>query len=122
MLEAVFRNELCDEFTLKIIDRWREQHRICPKGLAEGFLPPEPGYRFDHSHAWGGTPLYSLPKALIGLEILEPGMIKLRLNPRLLGLEWAKVELPTPLGLITVEQQQGTEPIITCPKGIELVK
>lgn len=122
VLEAVFRNELCDEFTLKIIDRWREQHRICPKGLAEGFLPPEPGYRFDHSHAWGGTPLYSLPKALIGLEILEPGMIKLRLNPRLLGLEWAKVELPTPLGLITVEQQQGTEPIITCPKGIELVK
>ncbi len=122
VLEAIFKNELNEEFTLKVIDKWREQHRICPKGLAEGFLPPEPGYRFDHSHAWGGTPLYSLPRAMTGLEILEPGMTRLRLKPRLLGLEWARVELPTSNGLITVEQRQGTEPVITCPKGIELVK
>ena len=121
VLEAIFENDLTEEFTLKVIDRWREQHRICPKGLAEGFLPPEPTYRFDHSHAWGGTPLYSLPRSLIGLEILEPGMTKLRIRPRLLGLEFAKVELPTPLGPITIEQHRGMDPIITSPTGVELI-
>ena len=121
VLEAIFRNDLTDELTVSVIDRWREQHRICPKGLAEGFLPPEPTYSFDHSHAWGGTPLYSLPRALIGLEILEPGMTKLRLSPRLLGLEWARVELPTPKGMVTVEQRRGEAPSIAAPADIEII-
>jgi hypothetical protein len=121
VLEAIFKNGLYEEWTMPIIDRWREQHRICPKGLAEGFLPPEPGYRFDHSHAWGGTPLYSLPLALIGLEILEPGMTKLRLSPRLLGLEWARIELPTPKGMVTVEQRRGEKAKITAPDGVTIV-
>ena len=121
VLEAIFRNGLTDECTMQVIDRWREQHRICSKGLAEGFLPPEPSYRFDHSHAWGGTPLYSLPRALIGLEILEPGMRRIRLSPRLLGLEWARVELPTPYGMVTVEQRRGEAPSITAPTDTELI-
>lgn len=121
VLEAIFKNDLTEEFTLHVIDRWREQHRICPKGLAEGFLPPEPTYRFDHSHAWGGTPLYSLPRALIGLEILEPGMRKIRLKPTLLGLEWARVELPTPHGTVTVEQRRGENVKITSVDGIEII-
>ena len=45
------------------------------------FVKPEPTYRFDHSHAWGGTPLYALPKALLGLEIIEPGMAAISLSP-----------------------------------------
>ena len=121
VLEAIYKNGLTDKWTMKVIDRWREQHRICPKGLAEGFLPPEPTYRFDHSHAWGGTPLYSLPRALIGLDILEPGMTKLRLSPSLLGLEWARVELPTPKGMVTVEERRGEAPSITAPSGIEII-
>ena len=121
VLEAIFRNGLAEELTLSVIDRWREQHRICPKGLAEGFLPPEPTYRFDHSHAWGGTPLYSLPRALIGLEILEPGMTKLRLKPSLLGLEYARVELPTPFGTVTVEQRLGESPRIESPGSVEII-
>ena len=121
VLEAIFKNGLADKWTMKVIDRWREQHRICPKGLAEGFLPPEPTYRFDHSHAWGGTPLYSLPRALIGLDILEPGMTKLRLSPSLLGLEWARVELPTPKGMVTVEERRGEAPSITAPRDIEII-
>ena len=121
VLEAIFRNDLTEEFTLGVIDRWREQHRICPKGLAEGFLPPEPTYRFDHSHAWGGTPLYSLPRALIGLEILEPGMTKLRLKPSLLGLEYARVELPTPFGTVIVEQKLGESTRIVSVENVEMI-
>lgn len=121
VLEAIFRNGLSEEFTIGVIDRWREQHRICPKGLAEGFLPPEPTYRFDHSHAWGGTPLYSLPRALIGLEILEPGMTKLRLKPSLLGLEYARVELPTPFGTVIVEQKLGESTRIVSVENVEII-
>ncbi len=121
VLEAIYENGLSRELTMKVIDRWREQHRICPRGLAEGFLPPEPTYRFDHSHAWGGTPLYSLPRALIGLRILEPGMTRIALSPSLLGLDYAKVELPVPMGTVTVEQRLGEEAKITAPDGVEIV-
>lgn len=86
----------------------------------EGFIPPEPTYSFDHSHAWGGTPVYALPKALLGFEMLEPGFRKIRLAPSLLGLSWAHVELPTPFGLLTCEMKEGKKTVFTIPDGIEV--
>jgi hypothetical protein len=93
----------------------------CPLGLVEGFVTPEPGYGFDHSHAWGGTPLYSLPKALLGLEILSPGMKALALSPSLLGLNHAHTELLTPYGKVTCEMEQGKAPVITAPEEITVI-
>ncbi len=120
LLEAVYRNGLRDEFTLNILEQWKAPVAECPKGLVEGFYKPEPAYSFDHSHAWGGTPAWSLPLALSGLEILEPGMKKIRLNPSLLGLESARVELPTPCGVLTLTLEQGREPEVEAPIGIEI--
>lgn len=122
LLEAVDRLDLRDECTLSILENWKEPVRECPKGLVEGFIPPEPTYSFDHSHAWGGTPLYSLPKQLTGLEILEPGYQKVRLNPSLMGLESARAEVPTPYGLIIVEMQKDCAPQITAPDEIEIIR
>ena len=90
----------------------------CSKGLVEGFIPPEPTYSFDHSHAWGGTPLYSLPKALMGLEITTPGMSTLSLSPSLLGLHRARVELLTPHGKVVCLLEEGKEPVITAPECV----
>lgn len=118
LLEAVFRHNLRDDYTLKIIESWKKPCRDCTKGLAEGFIPPEPDYSFDHSHAWGGTPLYSLPLALTGLELVRPGFEEIRLNPSLLGLEYAHVQIPTPYGMIEIKQQKGSEPEIRLPDGI----
>ena len=101
-----------------LAQRWAEPTRECPKGLVEGFVVPEPGYGFDHSHAWGGTPLYSVPKALLGLEILRPGMSELQLSPNLLGLTNARVELLTPHGLVTCTMQEGKSPVVTSPEGV----
>ena len=84
----------------------------------EGFVKPEPAYSFDHSHAWGGTPLYSLPKALLGFEIEEKGLTKITLSPSLLGLKNATVELPTKYGKITCIMKDGEEPLITHPDEI----
>ncbi len=121
LFEAIFRNGLCNEYTLELAEKWKAPIKECDKGLVEGFISPDENYSFDHSHAWGGTPLYSIPKALSGFEVLEPEMKKLRLSPSLLGLESARVEIPTPHGDIIIEQQKGTEPKITKPCGIEII-
>lgn len=120
LFEAIFNNGLCEKYTLKLLERWKAPVGECPKGLVEGFLPPEPAYEFDHSHAWGGTPLYSLPKALSGIEIIEPGFKKIKLSPKLLGLKKATVKIPTPYGEIKIELKENEPPKYDIPKGISL--
>jgi len=122
LLEAIFSLGLADELTLEVLDEWKQPVRACSKGLVEGFIAPEPTYSFDHSHAWGGTPLYSLPKALAGLKILEPGYRKIQLSPSLLGLDSAHVEIPSPIGNIIIDLSRGSSPIINAPDGIEIIR
>ena len=118
LLEAVYRLGLREKYTLEICNRWKEPVLNCRKGLVEGFVAPEPTYRFDHSHAWGGTPLYSLPKALMGLKIAKPGMQEITLSPSLLGLNHARVELLTPYGKVVCEMKDGKKPSVTHPSQI----
>ncbi len=120
LLEAVYRNDLREEFTLSILEQWKAPVEECKKGLVEGFYKPEPTYSFDHSHAWGGTPAWSLPLALTGMEILSPGMKKLRFNPSLLGLSFANAQIPTPYGIITIRLQENKPPVIEAPDDIEI--
>ena len=122
LLEALYRNGLREKYTRQYLELWKEPVRECPKGLAEGFYKPTPEYSFDHSHAWGGTPAYALPLALSGLEILEPGYKKIRLNPSLLGLDHAKVQIPTPYGMVELTMETGKDPVTHIPECIELVK
>ncbi len=119
-LEAIYKNGLRDKYTLKVIDRWKAPVKECPKGLVEGFIAPEPTYSFDHSHAWGGTPLYSLPKALTGIEINKPGYKEVTLSPSLLGLHNAKIEIPTPYGQIVCKMEENKAPEITFPEEIKV--
>jgi hypothetical protein len=118
LLQAVYRLGLREQYTRPIVERWIGPTKECPKGLVEGFVKPEPSYGFDHSHAWGGTPLYALPKALMGLEITEPGMGALTLDPSLLGFGYAKTELLTPYGKVTLEMREGQEPAVTSPAEV----
>ena len=120
LLEAVSRLQLCEQYTLPIIRRWVEPVKNCPKGLVEGFVKPEPTYSFDHSHAWGGTPLYSLPKALLGLEILSPGMKDIAVHPTLLGLGHASLTLHTPQGPVHFTLEQGKDIAVSCPAGVNV--
>ncbi|MBR2339836.1 MAG: hypothetical protein IKA74_03270 [Clostridia bacterium] len=121
LLEAVYRLGLREQYTLKILERWKAPVRECSKGLVEGFVAPEPTYLFDHSHAWGGTPLYSLPKALMGMEITRPGMRELRISPSLLGMSYAKAELLTPYGKVICEMKENEKPHITYPEEISVI-
>lgn len=118
LFEAVYKNGLREEYTLEIAGRWKPFVAECDKGLAEGFIAPEPTYSFDHSHAWGGSPLYSIPKALLGIDILEAGYRKIRLAPSLLGLEAASVEIPTPFGKISCIMKKGEKIKLNVPQEI----
>ncbi len=120
LLEAIFKSGLREKYTLKALEMWKEKALECPKGLVEGFVKPEPSYRFDYSHAWGGTPLYSLPKALLGLEINGAGFKEVTLDPSLLGLGEAKAELITPYGSIVCSMAEGSDPVITYPQEIKV--
>ena len=124
LLDAIYRNGLRTEYTDTVLRQWVAPCHECSKGLAEGFIAPE-GYHFDHSHAWGGTPAYALPLALSGLVLHEPGYDKISLDPDLLGLENAHVEIPTPHGMITIDMERGedgkTVSRTVIPEGISLV-
>lgn len=118
LLEAVYKNGLRDKYTLEILNMWKKPTLEFEKGLVEGFIKPEPSYSFDHSHAWGGTPLYSLPKALLGVEINKAGMSEITINPSLLGLKYAKAELPTPFGCVVCEMSKENNIQLTYPDEI----
>ncbi len=91
----------------------------CTKGLQEGWIKPQEDYSFDHSHAWGGTPAYQLPSAVLGFEMREAGFRKISLTPNLYDLEFAEVSMPTPYGDISCRLEKGRKPIINIPDGIE---
>ena len=95
-LEAVWKAGLFSKYGLKLLRRWDEMTAATGKGLQEGWVKPEEGYAFDYSHAWGGTPAYQLPMRLLGLEMLEPGYRRIRLVPRLYGLNGPRSSCPPP--------------------------
>ncbi len=119
VLEAIYKAGLFEECGIPQLMRWKEMTGF-EKGLQEGWYDMS-GYGFDYSHVWGGTPTYQLPSKLSGLEMIEAGFRKIKLQPRLYGLEWAKMEIPTPYGMISIDMRQGREPVITVPDGIDVV-
>ncbi len=107
LLKAIRRLGLFGEYGMKIISRWKNMIEDCDKGLAEGWIAPQPDYKFDHSHAWGGTPAYNMPSVISGMKILEPGMKKISFEPNLWGLDFAEITIPLPIGNIELKINRG---------------
>ena len=120
LLKAIRRLGLFDKYGMKIIDRWKKVVEDCDKGLAEGWIAPQPDYKFDHSHAWGGTPAYNMPSVISGMKILEPGMKKISFEPKLWGLDFAKMTIPSPLGNIELKINKDGY-TVTAPDEITIV-
>lgn len=119
---AVRKYNMFDKYGMRLLERWIPVIEECDKGLAEGWIAPEESYSFDHSHAWGGTPAYQIPMAITGLEILEPGMKKLKFTPKLYGLEFARITIPTDYGNIVVYAEKDKKAVITAPEAIEIIR
>lgn len=116
VLDAIYKVGLFEKYGMKQLDRWKYMTEF-GKGLVEGWINCE-SYGYDYSHVWAGTPMYQLPSKLSGIKILEAGFEKISLRPHLFGLQWAKIRIPTPKGVISIDLQQSREPVVKTPKGI----
>ena len=69
---------------------------------------------------WASAPCFWLSETLSGIRFTRPGRSELTASPRLAGLEWMRIGVPTPRGTILVEQEAGKAPEITVPEGVRL--
>lgn len=120
LIEAVYVNGLFEKYGISLIKKWKCLVEECEKGLCEVWHNFD-GYTTDYSHGWSATPTYQLPSKLLGLEIVEAGFKKIKIRPKTYGLDWAKIEVPTPYGNIECCLCGNLEPQIHIPKGIHVL-
>lgn len=84
------------------------------------------GFRHSLCHGWASGPTAWLSRYVLGVQVLEPGCRKVKIEPHLGDLEWAEGTFPTPYGIIKVrhERQKNGDihSEITVPEGVEWVK
>jgi len=116
LFEALNNEGMFGRYGLRLIKRYESLIDKCSKGLCEAWEY----IRSDCSHAWGGSVVYILKKALAGLEMVEPGYKKIRLDPKLYSLDYADFEISTPYGPIRVQiNKSGSR--ISSPDEIEII-
>lgn len=79
------------------------------------------GLRHSLCHGWASAPCFWLSETLSGVRFLSPGGGELSVTPRLAGLQWMRIGIPTPRGPVTIEQEAGKVPEIRLPEGVRLV-
>jgi len=80
---------------------------------------PEPS-RSD-CHAWGAHPMYHYFATILGIRPSVPGFSKVRIEPQLWPLTWAKGKLPHPKGFIEVDfaiRDSKLTGTVSLPRGI----
>lgn len=84
------------------------------------------GYRHSFCHGWasGATPWLS--ENVLGIQVMEAGCRKVKIEPHLGDLEWAEGAYPTPYGIIRVEHRKmkdgSIDTRIDAPKEIEIYR
>ncbi len=79
------------------------------------------GLRHSLCHGWASGVVGYAFENILGLTIVEPGYRLVHIVPNLRGLVWVEGEIPTPMGNIYIRAEQGKEPVIKLPKGVELI-
>lgn len=118
VLEAVWKCGLFEQHGLHLLRRWENALGEKPQTLKEGWIKVNE-YGFDLSHAWAASPTYQIPSKLLGLSMLEPGYRKITLAPRLYGLEYVELSIPTPYGYIRCKMARGEQTVLEVPEQID---
>lgn len=83
------------------------------------------GYRHSLCHGWASGVTAWITENILGVKILEPGCKKIKIQPQLGNLQWAKGTYPTPYGILVVEHRKDAEGKIKtdvkAPKEIEVI-
>lgn len=84
------------------------------------------GFRHSFCHGWASGPAPWLTAHVLGIQPLAPGCTKVAVKPDLGDLDWAEGSFPTPLGVIKVRHERGSDgkikSTIKAPDGIEIVR
>ena len=84
------------------------------------------GLRHSFCHGWASGPTAWLSEHVLGVEPVEPGFKKVRIEPHLGSLEWAEGTVPTPYGVISVSHKKTADgkvvSTVKLPKGVKKVK
>ncbi len=77
---------------------------------------------FRHSlcHGWASGATAFLSRYIAGIEMLEPGFKRVRINPNPCGLKYFEIAMPTPHGNIEVKYRNG-DFTVNAPFGVEVV-
>ncbi|MFA5814627.1 MAG: alpha-L-rhamnosidase C-terminal domain-containing protein [Bacteroidales bacterium] len=84
------------------------------------------GHRHSFCHGWASGPTSWLSEVVLGVQILEPGCRKIRIEPHLGDLEWVEGTYPTPLGVVKIRHEKQPngkiKTSVTAPDGIEIIQ
>jgi len=93
--------------------------------LLPGFMPGGRWTR-SHCHAWSAGPAHFLSRLVLGLQPVARGMREFRFSPSAAsGVEWARGEVPTPLGKVDIawEQVRGERVMtVSTPSGVSVTQ
>jgi alpha-L-rhamnosidase len=64
------------------------------------------GFRHSLCHAWASGPTPWLTRHVLGITPTAPGFARVRVQPRMASLQWARGAVPTPLGPIRVSHDR----------------
>lgn len=82
------------------------------------------GHRHSFCHGWAGGATPWLTENVLGIRVLEPGCRKIKIEPHLGDLEWAKGSYPTPYGDVVVshvkKEDGSVESQVQVPEGVAL--
>ncbi len=103
---------------------------IVPEGAydihADGGAHCYVGLRHSFCHGWASGPTSWLSEHVLGIQPVEPGFRKVRIEPNLGDLEWVEGSFPTPYGVIYVSHRKNEDgkviSEISAPRGVRIVK
>lgn len=79
------------------------------------------GFRHSLCHGWASGAVPFLAECVAGIEIAEPGCKKIRISPKMCGLDFIEVSYPTPLGVLKAEIRRSGDGFSTeysAPEGM----
>lgn len=84
------------------------------------------GYRHSLCHGWAAGPTPWLTQHVLGIQVVEPGSKKIKIEPHLGDLEWVEGAFPTPYGVLSVRHEKMADghikTDIKAPEGVEIIR
>jgi hypothetical protein len=83
------------------------------------------GFRHSLCHGWASGPTAWLSEHVLGVQVLEPGCARVRVQPHLADLAWVEGAFPTPRGVLRVRHEKRTDGTVMsrvdAPPGVRVV-